>query len=302
MITLIPQQDILATEDFSVMVIDSDTNQPACISQVNDDISWNDVVDVINRYNCRGISIDLEDDDISLSLSETNGRLAKASFRIHGNNCSVDFSGGEKIIELEIQSDSEFNITGEDNLVCLKILSTLYPSIPTGLLAHSGIVDLSLFNYKSNDLFPLAGLSSLNKLSFHFGSLGSICGISKLKCMETLHINRVRGVIDFSSLIQMDRVRNLIVEKYRYITNWDFLGGLENLQHLHLQEADSILFTLNLKRLVFFYCGKVLDGNRSPELVIEERRKSLGVEGLPYGFRPIIEDVYNYQCDRTNTY
>ncbi len=301
-IELIKEPDgTLNSEDFELdlMITRPNTSTTSCgmnIGSIND---LRDGFELFEEYGCKSIGLTCWLPDTNICFKELpyidQVRILKIDFNAKKNSLNLLSKSNTTpkcLIELKLLSEKAINFNQFHLLNELRILNVSHQKKSESWMKHKGIIDLTILKYSHANLTPLANMKSLKRLKITQGSLSSLKGIEKLKNLETLHIYDLKKLTSLDSLLESPSIKNLIFESYTKTTDWDFLSKMKQLRQLNLSTSTSLKFTSKLPNLIFLHCKKVIDKDRKPELIVEQRAEKLNLLGLPLpGFIPLFNPL-----------
>ncbi len=297
-IELIEEPDgTLKSGDFTsgLMITRPSTSTTACGIAIGSIDDLKDGFALFEKYGCKSIGITCWQPDTHICFKELPypyiDEVRILMFDFYQKNCSLNLltksnKAPKSLVELELLSEKSIKFNQHHLLDKLKILKVQHQKRSESWMEHEGIIDLTILKYRYDNLLPLSKMKSLKRLKIVQGSIKSLEGIEKLKNLETLHIYDTRRLTSLDSLLKSSSIKNLIIEAYSKITDWDFLSEMKQLRQLNLTTASSLKFASKLPNLIFLRSRKVLDKDRSLELIINERTDHPGP--LP-GFAPLLD-------------
>jgi hypothetical protein len=121
--------------------------------------------------------------------------------------------------------------------------------------------DLCISDYDELDFSSLRGLTNLRRLKVFGGKVKSLDGLELLPNLETVHISAASKLLDVDAVLKSKSIKNIMFEKYKKITNWEFLKNKKDFRSIALDTAESIDFMKDFPDLDFFFCKTVKDRN-----------------------------------------
>jgi len=195
---------------------------------------------LINLENLEGFFIDSQKtDEIIIGPHQTIDNLKSLSIRSNVPVNFLELSIFPKISKLMIDAK------GPDARDLIEKCSNVKDCIIYGL----DIVNLDIFSRHR----------SLLRLCISEGGIKTLNGLSKIENLETLHVVAAKYLSNVDDLILAKNLKNIMFEKYKKITNWDFLAKKNNWNTIWIEVAESIDFIKSLPNTKYFFCNKVLD-------------------------------------------
>ena len=301
-IELIEEPDgTLNSEDFELdlMITRPNTSTTSCGMNIGSMNDLKDGFELFKKYGCKSIGLTCWLPDTNICFKELpyieKVRVLRLEFNEKNsslNLLSQSNTAPKCLIELKLLSEKTIKFNQYHLLNKLKILNVSHQKGSESWMEHEGIIDLTILKYNHDNLSPLSKMKSLKRLKITQGSLNSLKGIENLKNLETLHIYDLKKLISLDSLLKSSSIKNLIFESYTKTFDWDFLSKMKQLRQLNLTTSSSLKFTSKLPNLIFLHSKKVLDNDRNPELIVEQRADQLNLLGMPLpGFIPLLDPL-----------
>jgi len=127
------------------------------------------------------------------------------------------------------------------------------------------IKDAWISHLKADDLHVLAQHQPLQRLCVSQSAIKSLDGLSLLQNLQTLHIVATKNLTDVSDMLAAPKLKNIMFEKYRKITDWDFLANKKDWQVIWLEHAEDMNFIYKLPDLKSFYCAKPINADKNTQ-------------------------------------
>jgi hypothetical protein len=235
----------------------------------------------IGKYHCTKvfIEVDTPENIVDMTKIDDSALIKDLAINFGDKECKLFYSNKTNKLFKQLKN-FEFRGIFPRNFPSFKLMSTLdkltveYTLEHCDWTEHEGIIDLIVHHYKANDLRPLAKMKSLRRLCLVQSSLKTLDGIEDIPNLETVYVVQAKNLTDLSALLKAKKVRNVLFESYSKVTNWDFLVGMPQLEHLNLHEVDNIEFISRLPNLVFFYAQK-LGGKSFPSKILDPLQSEL---------------------------
>jgi hypothetical protein len=228
-----------------------------------------------DEFNCRQLTLICHEAGQTIDLSPISDikNLLRLSISCQGDSSFSVGKGNGKgssdrslsgLIDLEIKGAVPDGFPDVSKLRKLRKLAIEFDVNRQEWLNSTSVIDLKVTNFDESDLKAFNKLSSVRRLCLVGGALQSVKGIADMAALETLHCVATKKLTDLAEVNLAEKLVNLKFEAFSTNKDWKFLGRVSKWKELSFESAESIGFLDALKKLEFFYCKKIIDGDKSP--------------------------------------
>ncbi|SUB84220.1 Uncharacterised protein [Pragia fontium] len=161
------------------------------------------------------------------------------------------------------------------NFSFLKNLETLYIKYDKRFVGFNSLKKLKnvlVNSLNENDCRIFTGMSTILKLRLT-GNFITLNGIEDIKNLNDLKVSYSPKLIDMNNINELDYLSSLHVEKCKGISDFSFLSENKSIKNLFLSEVDSVDFVKNMGSLEDISFWNLKNGNLEPLLNCNSLRK-----------------------------